>query len=173
MRAQLQRLADATTLPSVTLQVLPFGAGAHPGMDGPFTIIGFPDRADRDVVYIENVTSDAYIEDVDATRRYGSIFDHLLATAQPGRLGRAVRQGGQGAVRAGTSDCEWRSALDLSGATWRKSTSSHSNGCVEVAFLDGEVAVRDSKDRSGPVLRFTPFEWEAFVSALRDGGCAE
>jgi transcriptional regulator with XRE-family HTH domain len=82
MRAQLQRLADAVTLPSVTVQVLPFGAGAHPGLDGPFTIIGFPDRADRDVVYIENVTSDAYIEDTDATRRYASIFDHLLATAR-------------------------------------------------------------------------------------------
>jgi transcriptional regulator with XRE-family HTH domain len=78
----LQRLADAVTLPSVTVQVLPFGAGAHPGLDGPFTIIGFPDRADRDVVYIENVTSDAYIEDSDATRRYASIFDHLLATAR-------------------------------------------------------------------------------------------
>ncbi len=59
--------------------------------------------------------------------------------------------------------------MDLSGAAWRKSTRSHSNGCVEVAFLDGEVAVRDSKDRSGPVLLFTPFEWEAFVAGVREG----
>jgi hypothetical protein len=60
-------------------------------------------------------------------------------------------------------------AEDLSRAVWRKSTLSHTNGCVEVAFVNGRVAVRDSKDRSGPVLLFTPFEWEAFVGGVRDG----
>jgi len=40
---------------------------------------------------------------------------------------------------------------------------------VEVAFVDGKVAVRDSKDRRGPVLVFTPAEWEAFVGGVRDG----
>jgi hypothetical protein len=52
---------------------------------------------------------------------------------------------------------------------WRKSTLSHTSGCVEVAFVDDRVAVRDSKDRSGPMLVFTPFEWEAFVGGVRDG----
>jgi hypothetical protein len=52
---------------------------------------------------------------------------------------------------------------DLSTATWRKSSRSGSNACVEVAFVEGGVAVRDSKDRSGPVLRFTHKEWESFV----------
>jgi Domain of unknown function (DUF397) len=58
---------------------------------------------------------------------------------------------------------------DLSRAVWRKSTLSHTNGCVEVAFVNDRVAVRDSKDRKGPVLLFTPFEWEAFVGGVRDG----
>jgi hypothetical protein len=58
---------------------------------------------------------------------------------------------------------------DLSRAVWRKSTLSHTSGCVEVAFVDDRVAVRDSKDRSGPMLVFTPFEWEAFVGGVRDG----
>jgi hypothetical protein len=58
---------------------------------------------------------------------------------------------------------------DLSRAVWRKSTLSHTNGCVEVAFVDDRVAVRDSKDRNGAVLLFTPFEWEAFVGGVRDG----
>jgi hypothetical protein len=58
---------------------------------------------------------------------------------------------------------------DLSRAVWRKSTLSHTNGCVEVAFVDDRVAVRDSKERNGPVLLFTPFEWEAFVGGVRDG----
>jgi len=58
---------------------------------------------------------------------------------------------------------------DLSRAVWRKSTLSHTNGCVEVAFVDDRIAVRDSKDRNGAVLLFTPFEWEAFVGGVRDG----
>ena len=55
--------------------------------------------------------------------------------------------------------------MDLSHARWRKSTRSGSSGnCVEVADnLPGVVAVRDSKDKTGPVLTFTPGEWKAFV----------
>jgi Domain of unknown function (DUF397) len=58
--------------------------------------------------------------------------------------------------------------VNLSRAMLRKSTLSHTNGCVEVAFVDGRVAVRDSKDWSGPILVFTPFEWGAFLSGVRD-----
>lgn len=60
---------------------------------------------------------------------------------------------------------------DLSNARWF--TSTHSGGgqdCVEVAFLsEGPVGVRDSKDRTGPALIFTPGEWEAFTSIVRNG----
>jgi hypothetical protein len=59
--------------------------------------------------------------------------------------------------------------VDLAGAAWRKSSRSESNGCLEVAFLDGQIAVRDSKDRSGPVLQFTDREWEAFLAGVRQG----
>ena len=54
---------------------------------------------------------------------------------------------------------------------WIKSSLSFSNGnCVEVASLPGgEVGVRDSKDVEGPVLRFTPDEWRAFVGGARNG----
>jgi hypothetical protein len=58
---------------------------------------------------------------------------------------------------------------DFSSATWRKSTYSGGNGCVEVAFVDGQVGVRDSKDREGPVLVFTANEWEAFIGGAQDG----
>ncbi|MEU9829109.1 DUF397 domain-containing protein [Micromonospora chersina] len=60
---------------------------------------------------------------------------------------------------------------DLTGARWRTSTRSSSNGgdCVEVADnLPGVVAVRDSKDRAGGILAFTPAAWHAFVGALRE-----
>ena len=59
--------------------------------------------------------------------------------------------------------------MDLSTLVWRKSTLSVSNGCVEVAIQADGVAVRDSKDRSGPVLHFTRHEWEAFVGGVRAG----
>jgi hypothetical protein len=61
-------------------------------------------------------------------------------------------------------------ALDLTRAAWHKSTRSSGNGnCVEVAVLDRAVAVRDTKDRSGPVLVFTPAEWGAFVAGAKNG----
>jgi transcriptional regulator with XRE-family HTH domain len=81
MHEQVRRLIDAAELPSVTLQVLPFSAGAHAGMDGEFTIFSYRTPADPDVVYIENTGGDAYIENTDVTRRYNSIFDHLRSVA--------------------------------------------------------------------------------------------
>jgi len=63
----------------------------------------------------------------------------------------------------------FESSEDGAPATWQKSTRSGSNGCVEVAFLSDRVAVRDSKDRHGPVLLFTFAEWDAFVGGVRDG----
>lgn len=61
--------------------------------------------------------------------------------------------------------------MDLTGARWRKSTKSGNNGgdCVEVADnLPGVVAVRDSKDPTGPVLAFTPSAWQAFVADIAE-----
>jgi len=60
--------------------------------------------------------------------------------------------------------------LDLSRAAWRKSTYSNNGGsCVEVATgTPGVVAVRDSKDPSGPALAFTPEQWTAFASIVKE-----
>ena len=52
---------------------------------------------------------------------------------------------------------------------WVKSSHSNSNGCVEVAFVDGNVALRDSKNKDGAVLLFTPREWNAFLDGVADG----
>jgi hypothetical protein len=62
--------------------------------------------------------------------------------------------------------------MDLTNAQWRKSSFSGGNGgnCVEVARnLPGIVAVRDSKDREGPALVFTPQQWRAFLDGVRTG----
>jgi hypothetical protein len=63
-------------------------------------------------------------------------------------------------------------SIDLTNAQWFKSSFSSSNGgnCVEVARnLSGIVAVRDSKNPDGPVLVFTPDEWQAFVAGVHAG----
>jgi hypothetical protein len=54
---------------------------------------------------------------------------------------------------------------------WIKSSRSYSNGnCVQAAQLPGgQIGVRDSKDPDGPVLRFTPAEWDAFLAGARRG----
>lgn len=61
--------------------------------------------------------------------------------------------------------------VDLNNAVWRKSSRSGpwTDNCVEVAFVDGAIAVRDSKNPTGSVLVFTPSEWEAFVDGAKDG----
>jgi hypothetical protein len=68
--------------------------------------------------------------------------------------------------------------MDLTGAPWRKSSYSSGNGgaCVEVAVVPGSkegsdyvITMRDSKDPDGPVLTFTPAEWEAFTLGVQDG----
>jgi hypothetical protein len=68
--------------------------------------------------------------------------------------------------------------MDLTGATWRKSSSSAGNGgaCVEIAFVPGSkegsshvIAMRDGQRPDGPVLVFTPAEWEAFSLGVQDG----
>jgi hypothetical protein len=81
MREQLSHLVDVAALPNVTLQVVPFTAGEHAGMEGSFLILGFPEQADPDVVYVEYTTSGVYLEQPSDVRRYTVMFDHLRATA--------------------------------------------------------------------------------------------
>jgi len=52
---------------------------------------------------------------------------------------------------------------------WRKSKSCSDSACVEVAAVDDDVLMRDSKDPEGPVLRFTRREWKAFVDSVGRG----
>jgi transcriptional regulator with XRE-family HTH domain len=81
MRLQLEHLLAQAALPNVALQVIPFGGGAHPAMGRPFIILVFPERVDTDVVYLEDLTSALYLEDVTEVDRYNVFFNHLRATA--------------------------------------------------------------------------------------------
>lgn len=81
MRAQVERLVAVADLPNVTVQVLPFEAGAHAGMDGTFAILSFPEPGDPDVVFAENATGGLFLEKSEELRKYTFIFDHIRAAA--------------------------------------------------------------------------------------------
>ncbi|MFF1460132.1 helix-turn-helix domain-containing protein [Streptomyces sp. NPDC058330] len=81
MIEQLEHLIEQSHLPHVTVQVLPFEMGAHPGINGQYAILEFPDAADSSVVYIEGVTSDLYLEKANDVQRYSVMYEHLRAQA--------------------------------------------------------------------------------------------
>lgn len=81
MYEQLTWLAEAAESPHVTVQVLPFSAGSHPGMDGEFVIIDFPDPEDDPFVYEEGLFGDIYIETPEEIARYRLAFSHAAADA--------------------------------------------------------------------------------------------
>jgi transcriptional regulator with XRE-family HTH domain len=84
MYRQLVHLVEASQMPNVTLQVVEFSSGLHPALNGPFTIIEFPERFDPDVVYSEGVGGQAYIEEREKeVRARAEVFDLLRATALP------------------------------------------------------------------------------------------
>jgi transcriptional regulator with XRE-family HTH domain len=81
MRAQLVKLAEHDETSRVLVQVIPFRAGEHIGLDMPFTILSFPGDDEPDVVYLEQFTTACYIEDEYAVKRYIANFDRLRAAA--------------------------------------------------------------------------------------------
>jgi transcriptional regulator with XRE-family HTH domain len=81
MRDQLEHLVEQSQLPHVTVQVIPFDMGAHPGLNGQYAILEFPDAADSSVVYIEGVTSDLYLEKANDVQKYSVMYEHLRAQA--------------------------------------------------------------------------------------------
>ncbi|MEU6068627.1 MULTISPECIES: helix-turn-helix domain-containing protein [Streptomyces] len=79
MREQLEHLIEMSQLPHVTVQVLPFEVGAHPGLNGQYAILEFADAADSSVVYLEGVTSDLYLEKAHDVQKYAVMYEHLRA----------------------------------------------------------------------------------------------
>jgi transcriptional regulator with XRE-family HTH domain len=81
MRAQLDRLLEVSHRPGITLQVMPFSAGAHAGMNGPFTILSFAEPADPDVIYVTCSSGSLFLEKPEELGRCALTFNHLRATA--------------------------------------------------------------------------------------------
>jgi transcriptional regulator with XRE-family HTH domain len=81
MRVQLESLREASALPNLFLQVIPFSGGAHVAMDLPFVVLAFPDPVDPDVVCMGYPTGALWIEDMEEVDRYNLFFHHLQAAA--------------------------------------------------------------------------------------------
>ncbi|MFF7053457.1 helix-turn-helix domain-containing protein [Streptomyces griseorubiginosus] len=81
MREQLEHLNALGAEPNVTVQVLPFAGGAHPGLSGRFSIVRFADSPEAGVVYLERFTSDLYLERPSDVRSYSVMYAHLQARA--------------------------------------------------------------------------------------------
>jgi transcriptional regulator with XRE-family HTH domain len=81
MGEQLRHLVASAGQGKTTIQVVPFGAGAHAGTTGPFIILDFPEPTDPAVVYVETLAGDIYLEERPDVTRYTIAFDRLLAAA--------------------------------------------------------------------------------------------
>jgi transcriptional regulator with XRE-family HTH domain len=81
MRAQLRHLIDKSKQPNVTIQVLPFSEGWHPGTTGSFSILEFPEGVHSPVAYIVSQAGDVYLEREDDMRRVTLTYTHLQTAA--------------------------------------------------------------------------------------------
>jgi hypothetical protein len=80
MRAQLGRLVELGELPNVTVQVIPFDRGHYRGMDNSFSRLRFGSGV-PDIVHVEGIAGDLFLESEAEVDRFGLVFDHLRATA--------------------------------------------------------------------------------------------
>jgi hypothetical protein len=81
MRAQMQHLADAAEAPHITVQLVPYEAGAHPGMPGSFVVMEFPDPSDPALIYTDGMAGDQFLEKESDVNRYRITFQQLVAQA--------------------------------------------------------------------------------------------
>ncbi|MER8186963.1 helix-turn-helix transcriptional regulator [Kitasatospora sp. NPDC094015] len=80
LKGQLEHLLAIEPSPNLTIQLLPFAAGFHPGLYGSFILMRFP-APNPDVVWVENLTNSVYFEGSEDVERYTEVFDHLRARA--------------------------------------------------------------------------------------------
>ena len=85
MKAQLKHILEAAQAPNVTFQIISYDKGAHPGMSGSFVHMGFDDPLDPELVYIDTLAGDLFLEADADVRRYKLMFEHLQAIAMSPR----------------------------------------------------------------------------------------
>ncbi|MDH6134434.1 transcriptional regulator with XRE-family HTH domain [Kitasatospora sp. MAA4] len=172
MRDQLERLLTiGERHPNIVIQIAQFELGERTGMDGGVILLSLP-RGEQ-WGYSESLSRGHFVSDPEVLMGYSRFYDRLrsevLSAPDSARLIRRVMRGLSNVTitsQAGPVQYPNRKAA------WRTSSYSQGNGgeCVEVALNlatpEGVVPVRDSKDRQGPQLTFTPAAWSAFTHAV-------
>jgi hypothetical protein len=98
LAVQLRHLAEATRRASVTIQVVPFSAGPHPGLEGPFMLMGFP--SDPPLVYLENRVMSIFLEEESHTASYRLAWQRILAKAlSPERSAKLIADRAEGSAK--------------------------------------------------------------------------
>jgi hypothetical protein len=90
MRAQLDRLLEATEQPNVTLQVAELAAGHHPGTYSPFVLFRFAVPEVPDMVYVEYLTGALYLDRADEVTEHKEALDRMVAHAESARRSREI-----------------------------------------------------------------------------------
>jgi hypothetical protein len=90
MRKQIDVLIEAIHLQNVTLQIVPFASGPHPGMFGPFQLFRFQIPELPDIVYAEAMTGAAYLDQRSEVVAYLEALDRMCAQAAPVRQTEAI-----------------------------------------------------------------------------------
>ncbi len=81
MREQLRHLVSQAALPSVCFQVMPFSAGAHQGLNGSFTVLGFAEPDESAIAYLENAAGATHVHKESEVRACKLLFDRLRSEA--------------------------------------------------------------------------------------------
>jgi len=93
MRAQIGRLIEVADSPQIRLQVMPFDAGPHPAMYGPFHIFRFPIPELPDIAYTETLVSGSYFDQRDDVSAFLEALDRMCAQAAPAQTTQAILSG--------------------------------------------------------------------------------
>lgn len=81
MARQLEALVDAAAKPNISVRIMPISVGEHAGMDGPFVALSFAGELDQDVVYLEGMGGEVYVEEVGQVTRCNVRFDRICEQA--------------------------------------------------------------------------------------------
>lgn len=93
MREQIDRLIEASERPRVKLQIIPYSAGPHPAMYGPFHIFRFPLQELPDIAYSESLVGAVYFDQRDDVSTFLEALDRMCAQAAPAHTTRALLGG--------------------------------------------------------------------------------
>lgn len=96
MKEQLTKTLEVAAAPNVTMRVVPFDVGAHPGLNNAFTLLEFDDPDQPPIVFVENLAGNLFLESDAELDRYREALDYLktnaLSTAESAKWIKQIRK---------------------------------------------------------------------------------